>query len=274
MHAKPDLRLFLKWMIYRSGSVIADVMSLNRIMKPTLTFSVLMLCLLGCNGSPTGDEATGRLSEVERTRTEQRQRIANLENDKTSLSEENRRLQAELAAATGGKGLDIEERQRLLDERRAALDTLEEQLTGRETAIIEREQKLVQNENDFYKKTNDKMTDLGEARHVTQEYENMRSEKDAAVAKAEWWLKFVWGVSIALGLAVLGICIMVYRSLSMHASQRREMEYRQEVAQLLGTSITQRLPPDQAATIIDAFDRLVHLEDKRDRDLQGEANAT
>ena len=24
MHAKPDLRVVLKWMIYRSGSVIAD----------------------------------------------------------------------------------------------------------------------------------------------------------------------------------------------------------------------------------------------------------
>ena len=29
MHAKPDLRVFLKWMIARSGSVITDVMSLK-----------------------------------------------------------------------------------------------------------------------------------------------------------------------------------------------------------------------------------------------------
>ena len=35
MHAKPDLRVFLKWMIYRSGSVITDVIMLmnNRITK-------------------------------------------------------------------------------------------------------------------------------------------------------------------------------------------------------------------------------------------------
>ena len=33
MHAKPDLRVFLKWMINRSGPVITDVMSLN----PTLS---------------------------------------------------------------------------------------------------------------------------------------------------------------------------------------------------------------------------------------------
>ena len=29
MHSKPDLRVFLKWMIYRSGSVITDVMLLK-----------------------------------------------------------------------------------------------------------------------------------------------------------------------------------------------------------------------------------------------------
>ena len=33
MHTKPDLRVFLKWMIVGSGSVITDVMSLN----PTLS---------------------------------------------------------------------------------------------------------------------------------------------------------------------------------------------------------------------------------------------
>ena len=31
MHTKPDLRVFLKWMITRSGSVITDVMRLKRI---------------------------------------------------------------------------------------------------------------------------------------------------------------------------------------------------------------------------------------------------
>ena len=30
MHAKPDLRVVLKWVINRSGSVIADVITLSR----------------------------------------------------------------------------------------------------------------------------------------------------------------------------------------------------------------------------------------------------
>lgn len=82
-------------------------MLLNEHMKSMLCLLVLLVVVAGC--APSGDEATGKLSEVERTRTEQRERIANLENDNKSLQEENRRLQAELAAATGGKGLAIEE---------------------------------------------------------------------------------------------------------------------------------------------------------------------
>ena len=33
MHAKPDLRVFLKWMVYRSGSVITDVIHLSLAQK-------------------------------------------------------------------------------------------------------------------------------------------------------------------------------------------------------------------------------------------------
>ena len=40
MHAKPDLRVFLEWMIACSGSVITDVITLNMIKK---TFSIRYL---------------------------------------------------------------------------------------------------------------------------------------------------------------------------------------------------------------------------------------
>ena len=36
MHAKPDLRVFLKWMIYCSGSVITDVILLKEFPYETL----------------------------------------------------------------------------------------------------------------------------------------------------------------------------------------------------------------------------------------------
>ena len=51
MHTKPDLRVFLKWMINRSGSVITDVMSLKCIlMKNDLNILLLVavLAAIGC----------------------------------------------------------------------------------------------------------------------------------------------------------------------------------------------------------------------------------
>jgi len=225
---------------------------------------LFVLVAIGCDGQPlpVGDEARGRLSEIERTRSEQNKRIANLENDYAEMCEENRRLQAELAAAEGGKGLAIEEKQQILDSRRAALETLEKQLMSREAMVIDREEEMVRLENEFYRKTNESMTNLGEARHVKAEYETMRAERDKAVETAEHWLRFIWGVSIALAASILGICVLLYRSISMHAMQRREAQHRQHVADLLSNSVTARLPADQAANVVDAFDRLTHLESK------------
>ncbi len=231
--------------------------------KSITAHSILfVLVTIGCDSQPlpVGDEARGRLSEIERTRSEQNKRIAHLENNYAEACEENRRLQAALAAAEGGKGLAIEEKQQILDSRRAALETLEKQLVSRETVIIEREEKIVQLESEFYRNTNESMTNIGEARHVKAEYETMRAERDQAVETAEHWLEFIWGVSIALAAAMLGICILLYRSISMHAMQRREVLHRQQVADLLSNSVAARLPADQAATVVDAFDRLVASE--------------
>ena len=50
MHAKPDLRVFLKWMIARSGSVITDVILLGGTMRrfklSLSSFLLIILCLM------------------------------------------------------------------------------------------------------------------------------------------------------------------------------------------------------------------------------------
>ena len=48
MHAKPDLRVFLKWIINRSGSVITDVMSLKNMIRYAMLF-VTLATLVGCS---------------------------------------------------------------------------------------------------------------------------------------------------------------------------------------------------------------------------------
>ena len=44
MHAKPDLRVFLKWMVIRSGSVITDVIPLSS--EPPINCEILTFELL------------------------------------------------------------------------------------------------------------------------------------------------------------------------------------------------------------------------------------
>ena len=44
MHAKPDLRVFLKWLIYRSGSVITDVIHpIKRVQNETSVMATQIL---------------------------------------------------------------------------------------------------------------------------------------------------------------------------------------------------------------------------------------
>ena len=46
MHTNPDLRVLLKWMITRSGSVITDVMLLRQMIR----YALLIVILCGCGG--------------------------------------------------------------------------------------------------------------------------------------------------------------------------------------------------------------------------------
>ena len=45
MHAKPDLRVVLKWMIYRSGSVIAAVIRLRELVPMRVRYSIRTLII-------------------------------------------------------------------------------------------------------------------------------------------------------------------------------------------------------------------------------------
>ena len=57
MHAKPDLRVFLKWMIAGTGSVITDVIPLIASMYRLL---IAFLIFTGGCGSPESHQATSR----------------------------------------------------------------------------------------------------------------------------------------------------------------------------------------------------------------------
>ena len=253
--------------------------------RNTLLVSVFLTALLsGCG--PSGDEATGENTQLKKRLEQAQVQINNLNLEVTKLREENKRLEAQQSALTSGKSMSIEEMQKFLDSRKASLDEREESLIARETsiesqlnqrreeiqkeldtrekAVLKREQEILQRENEFFKQSNSKMKDIGAAQFTNKEYESMRSERDSANAKADKWLQFIWGVSIALVIAVILIVALSLILYNKHLNVSRELRNRQDVARLLGTVFQSQLPPEQGAIVVDALNRLSQVEDKRD----------
>ena len=89
--------------------------------------------------------------------------------------------------------------------------------------------------------------------HINREYEIMRTDKDAALATAQHWLRFIWGVSIAFGVALFVCAILGYRSWSMHLAQKRELSHRADMAAVLREIIVSHLPEDRASMAFNAL---------------------
>ena len=195
---------------------------------PWMISGILCLAIgfvLGNYAAPVGDsEARGQLKQLEVARANDKKRIAALEIDKKSILDKNRRLEVQLAAVDGGKGLGLEEQQQFLDDRKAELDRLQDQLITRDEIVVQRELRIATMEKEFYEKTNMTMTDIGEARHIKEEYENMRIEKNAAIQKVDRWLRYLRDILILLLISLVGIFTYLIRSFSTHTAQRRDIQ--------------------------------------------------
>jgi len=268
--------------------------------------SYLRLCVLvclplvtGCGGcrkeTPTGDQAIGENTQLRDRQTASDTRVKQLELELNTLREQNTRLTAQLAAATNGSTLSLEELQKHLDTRKAALDKREQDLIARETTVesqigqrrqelqkeyasreqdvLKREQSITAKEAEFHKATNLTMKDVGEAQFVKKEYEAMRSARDEANAKAEKWLTFIWWVSIAFAIAFMICVVLAIVSYLKHLAAMRELKIRQEVAKLLGTALTAQLPPEQGALVVKAFHQLTQGDDQSRPTGPGEPSA-
>lgn len=251
-------------------------MGYARLLLATLICSLV----LGCTPSTT-DSNAGQNIQLNQRLTEKDSRIAVLEQEVAELRERDIRTRTKLAEHESGT-FEKEEQQRLLDERKASLDAREKNLIERETTvegqisqrraelsteqkaredqIAQRENSISTKEKEFYERTNLTMEDIGKAREISSQYENMRSERNAANSTAEKWLAFVWYVSIALGIAILACVSLVFVTVSKHLSAQRELENRREVAQLLSTAIKAQLPPEQGRLVVDAMNRLTRIE--------------
>lgn len=63
IHTKPDLSVFLKWMIAGSGSVITDVIRLHELMRLILLTVLFSICFTGCDRSVPASGSTGTTAD-------------------------------------------------------------------------------------------------------------------------------------------------------------------------------------------------------------------
>jgi len=255
-------------------------------MRILTTAIFLLFCFgfLGCMNSP--DRNAGENAQLLERIEEKDQKIATLEESRNQLQEENTRLKTKLAEFTSGT-YEKEEYQRTLDARKEALDarernlieresTVESQLSQRRTevssqlkeredAVSKREVSIAAREKEFHDRTNMTMEEIGAARQVQKQFENMREERNAAAATAAHWLTFVWYVSVGLGIAVIACVTLLVITISKHVSGQRELQNRREVAQLLSTAIEAQLPPEQGRLVVDAMNRLTRIEQSENR---------
>lgn len=236
----------------------------SRVVTSTIATAITIVSLIlgGCGSG--GNVPASPLAAVQAQLDKAEQRIEALETENGELRLENRRLAEKLAATTGPGGLNYEHEQKLLDNRKAGLNHLEQQLIERETGIRQRELAIERQQNEFYEKTNMTMEEIGEARQVKKEFENMRAEKDAANAESKGWLKFVWGLTIAVAVLVMAFLVMIFRSISEHMQARRDLELRKGTATLLAHTLSNRLDPDQAVPVIKAFNQIAGIEQSLD----------
>ena len=147
-------------------------------------------------------------------------RIAELESENHKNRIENRDLNAEVArlsSSLAGGGA-VQEKRKALAEKEASLKNKENQLSRREERIRLAEEKVEKQQKEFYEKTGLRMEEIGAAKQIREEYEDMRRSRDEAEDRANNWL-------IYFSIMLFGFFVLVIASVTflmyMTAKNRR-----------------------------------------------------
>jgi len=166
-----------------------------------------LLCVFTA-GCDKGDRAD-LLRQVKRLEQEK----ANLESQVHKLQEERVRLNAEvqkLAVQVKG-GLGVEEQSKALTRKQTELDQLEKRLNQRQENLRQAEAEIEAREQDFWNKTNMTMMDIGEAKQIRTEYENMRAAMVAAENRANNWLKFFSSLLLVFFVGAIALAVYIVK---------------------------------------------------------------
>ena len=147
-------------------------------------------------------------------------RIAKLESENQKYRIENRDLNSEVARLSSSllDGGVVQEKRKALAEKEASLKSKESQLSRREERIHLAEEKVEKQQKEFYEKTGLKMEEIGAAKQIIEEYEDMRRSRDEAESRANNWLIYF---SIVLFIFVVLVIASVTFLMYMAAKNRR-----------------------------------------------------
>jgi predicted RNase H-like nuclease (RuvC/YqgF family) len=172
-----------------------------------LALMAMMCCFFGA-GCDKGNRAD-LLRQIRQLQEDN----AHLENEKNRLQAENSRLNArvhELAVQIEG-GLGTEEQSKALARKQAELDELEKRLDQRQENLRQAKLQVEALEQEFWEKTNMTMVEIGEARQIQKEYENMREARNAAENRANNWLKFFAGLLVVFFVGAVALAVYVVK---------------------------------------------------------------
>jgi hypothetical protein len=150
-------------------------------------------------------------------------------------------------------GRSIEEEHKALETQKIELDRRDERLTVLEQELSAREANLLKEENEFYQATNMTQQEIGEAKRIIAEYDEMKIARDDAQATASRWLTYLWLGSAFVLLALLGLAVAVMRHMSISARYRAEMERHKHMFVLLETTLRSSPQPAEVAAIMSAM---------------------
>lgn len=170
-----------------------------------------------------------------------------LEEKVNTLTADNERLAAQLKG-----GLD-------LAEERKSLDTKEKDLKRREKLLQDQETTFLIQKEDFFTRVKSTEQDYGKALHAEKEFQNMRAERNEALASRENWLRWFYGTLIVSILIVLSVT--VYLVLIIWKYRHRNETQRQAV-DLVRSVVSARVDPQHARQILDAFTQVATAQDE------------
>lgn len=142
--------------------------------------------------------------------------IAKLESDNQKYIIENEALSirvAELSVSLPDGG-SVNEKVKELAAREASLKDREDRISEKEVRIRLAQEMAKKQEREFYERTNMTMQEIGAAKQIREEYENMRISRNRAENRANNWLVYF---SIVLFMFVASVIFLMY----MAAKNRR-----------------------------------------------------